>query len=97
MRFILRQRLGFQSRSGLFSEASGQDAGINQDRVLRFSRKYDVKETLRDPEKRRLELEMICEAGLDAMGLATTGPWQKPVGWGPKESDETTEDESADA
>ena len=30
-------RLGFQSSSGLFSETKGQDAGVNQDRVLRFS------------------------------------------------------------
>ena len=29
-----------------------------------------LKKTLQDPEKRRLELEMICKAGLDAIGGA---------------------------
>ncbi|CAF3447967.1 unnamed protein product [Fusarium graminearum] len=67
-RFTFRPRLDFQSRSGLFSEAKGQNAGINQDRVLRFSRNMTLRRLLQDPEKRRLELEMICKAGLGAMG-----------------------------
>jgi hypothetical protein len=52
------------------------------------------KKTLQDPEKRRLELEMICKAGLDAIGgacnnwtLAETGGLEDC-----KESSETTQE-----